>query len=268
MTLGLRNARVTLSDTGLVLDGLSMNLAFPDALALRSAPRQVVRVSKVSLGDIVATDVSADFQIESPTSVFIEQSRFKWCGGNVDTQAFRISPGIHDYRLTLYCDRLNLAGILEQFGAAKADGEGTVNGRIPVTFSGRRLSFQDGFLYSTPGGGGKIKLADSKMLSAGLPPDSPEAVQMAIANEALKDFEYTWVRLNLGTEDKELLLQLKFDGKPVNPLPFVYKRDIGRFIRVGAGAKGSVFQGIRLDVNFRLPLDDILKYKEILNRMN
>lgn len=268
MTLGLRDARVTISDTGMMLDGLSMNLAFPDALALRSAPQQVIRVSKVSLGDIVATDVSADFQVESPNSVFIEQSRFKWCGGNVDTQAFRISPGVHDYSLTLYCDRLNLAEILEQFGAAKADGDGTVNGRIPVTFSGKRLAFQDGFLYSTPGGGGKIKLAESKILTAGLPPDSPEAVQMAIANEALKDFEYTWVRLNLGTEANELLMQLKFDGKPASPLPFVYKRDIGRFIRVEADAKGSVFQGIRLDVNFRLPLDDILKYKEILNRMN
>jgi hypothetical protein len=267
MTLGLRDTRVKLAETGLEVDGLSMNLAFPDITSLRSAPQQVLRVAKVSLGDIVATDFSADFQIESPVCLFIEQSRFKWCGGNVDTQAFRISPGVHDYRLTLYCDRLSLAEILKQFGAAKAEGEGTVNGRIPVSFSKNRLVFHDGFLYSTPGDGSKIRLADTKILTAGLSLDSPEFLQMEIAREALKDFEYSWVKLNLGTEEDALLMQLKFDGKPAAPLPFVYQRDIGRFIRVEADASGSIFQGIRLDVNFRLPLDDILKYKELLNRM-
>ncbi|MFH0728186.1 MAG: YdbH domain-containing protein [Pseudomonadota bacterium] len=267
MTLGLRDARVKFADTGFAVDGLSMTLAFPEVTSLRSAPRQVLRVNKLSLGDIVATDFSADFQIESPTTLFIEQSRFNWCGGKVGTQAFRISPGADDYRLTLYCDRLKLAKILEQFGAAKAEGDGTVNGRVPVSFSGTQLTFQDGFLYSTPGDGGKIKLADTKILTAGLPSGSPEFLQMEIAGEALKDFEYSWVKMNLGTEGDTLLMQLKFDGKPAAPLPFIYQRDIGRFIRVEADAKGSVFQGIRLDVNFRLPLDDILKYKELLNKM-
>jgi hypothetical protein len=266
MTLALRDARVKLPETGLIVDGLSMTLTFPEVTSFRSAPQQVLRVDRLSLGDIVATDFSADFQIESPTALFIEQSRFNWCGGKVGTQAFRISPEANDFRLTLYCDHLNLAEILEQFGAAKAEGDGTVNGRVPISFSGTRLTFQDGFLYSTPGDGGKIKLADTKILTAGLPSGSPEFLQMEIAGEALKDFEYSWVKMNLGTEGDALLMQLKFDGKPAAPLPFIYQRDIGRFIRVEADAKGSVFQGIRLDVNFRLPLDDILKYKDLLNR--
>jgi hypothetical protein len=50
-------------------------------------------------------------------------------------------------------------------------------------------------------------------------------------------------------------MRLQFDGKPANPLPFIYKKEIGSFIRVEAGAQGSIFQGIGLDVNLRLPTE-------------
>jgi hypothetical protein len=54
------------------------------------------------------------------------------------------------------------------------------------------------------------------------------------------------------------------DGKPAKTLPFVYRKDIGGFIKVEADSKGSKFQGIRLDVNFRLPLNKLLQYKDLL----
>jgi hypothetical protein len=56
---------------------------------------------------------------------------------------------------------------------------------------------------------------------------------------------------------------LQFDGKPNLPLPFVYKKELGGFARVTAGSPGSHFQGISLDINLRLPLNQILRYKDI-----
>lgn len=265
LSVGLRDARVRLHEPALLLDGISTDLRFPNVAVLRSAPGQPIQVSRVSYGDIAATDVSVDYQIEPSGVLFVENSRFKWCQGQVSTQSFRVTPGVADYRLTFFCDRLNLARVLEQFGAATATGDGTVNGRIPVQLAGGRLTFQDGFLYSTPGGGGRIRMAGTGILTAGLPPGSPQFVQMDIAREALKDFDYTWVKMNLETEAGNLLMKLQFDGKPAAPLPFVYQRDIGQFARVESDDKGSIFQGIRLDVNFNLPLDDILKYKDALN---
>jgi hypothetical protein len=46
------------------------------------------------------------------------------------------------------------------------------------------------------------------------------------------------------------------------PLPFIYKKELGRFARVDAKSKGSLFQGISLDVNLQLPLNQILRYKD------
>jgi len=88
---------------------------------------------------------------------------------------------------------------------------------------------------------------------------------MELTIEALKDFIYDWVRLKLLTEGEDLLLYLQFDGKPANPLPFIYKKDLGGFVRVKSAEEGSRFQGIRLDINLVIPLDKILHYRNALN---
>jgi hypothetical protein len=64
-----------------------------------------------------------------------------------------------------------------------------------------------------------------------------------------------------------MLLKLQLDGKPARTLPFAFQKDLGRFARVEGRAEGSTFQGIRLDVNFRLPLNKILQYRSIIQMM-
>ena len=132
-------------------------------------------------------------------------------------------------------------------------------------YANGKISFDDGFLFSTPGDGGKIRLTGTDILTAGVPPDTPQFVQMELASEALKDYDYKWAKLNINSKGEELLLQMKMDGKPAQALPFVYNKDIGGFMKVEAKAKGSKFQGIRLDVNFRLPLNKLLQYRELIN---
>jgi hypothetical protein len=258
------DGNLLLDKNKLALEGIRMSLDFPELPKIRSAPGQQVHFTKISLGDIVVENGYIDFQIESARSFLIEKMHFIWCNGKVETQSIRISPGIDDYRITLYCDRLNLAKVLEQFGAAKAEGRGTVSGRIPLQYAKTKIRFDDGFLFSTPGEGGKIYLSGTDILTAGITPDTPQFVQMELAAAALKDYDYSWAKLNITSEGEELLLQMQMDGKPAKTLPFVYRKDIGGFIKVEADSKGSKFQGIRLDVNFRLPLNKLLQYKDLI----
>ena len=262
--LQVQNASVRMDKGKFAVEGIQMSLSIPELPKLRSAAGQHLVFSKIALGDLVAKDGRIDFQIESPQSFLIEKTHFSWCDGNVDTQSMRISPGVEDYRITFYCDRLNLARVLEQFGAATAEGEGAVNGRIPLHYTNGKIRFDDGFLFSTPGNGGKIHLRGTDILTAGIPPNTPQYVQMELAREALKDYDYSWAKLNIASEGEELLLQMQMDGKPAKMLPFVYRKDIGGFVKVEADSKGSKFQGIRLDVNFRLPLNKMLQYKDLM----
>jgi hypothetical protein len=92
-------------------------------------------------------------------------------------------------------------------------------------------------------------------------------MQLEIAREALKDYNFEWAKLTISTEGEDMLLKLQLDGKPARTLPFAFRKDIGSFARVDGQAGGSKFQGIRLDVNFRLPLNKILQYKSIIQMM-
>ena len=103
------------------------------------------------------------------------------------------------------------------------------------------------------------------LLTAGIPPSTPQFAQVELASEAMKNYEYKWAKLYLNTRGKDLLMNMQFDGKPANKLPFVYKKELGSFVKVEANTVGSNFQGISLDINFTLPLDEILKSKNLLN---
>jgi hypothetical protein len=251
-------------DQKVSIEGISMAISMPDLPNFRSAPQQQIFIDKVAAGGIEFSNTKMDFQIESLRSLFIEKAHFKWSEGNVDFYALRLSPEIEDYRLILYCDRLNMAKVLEQFGAATAVGEGKVSGRIPVRYHNKRISFDDGFLFSTPGETGKIRLTDTDILTAGFAPGTPQYVQIELAREALKDYDVSWAKLNINSEGEDLLLRMQLDGKPAKILPFVYKKDLGGFAKIEAEGKGSKFQGIRLDVNFRLPLNEMLQYRDLI----
>jgi hypothetical protein len=260
----LSNGSLRHRKNNISLEGIQMALLIPDLLKMRSAPGQKLKFARALIGDMNIENGEIDFQIESTRSVLVEKSHFNWCDGKVDAPAIRFKSGIEDYSLILYCDRLNLAKVLEQFGAASVEAEGELNGKIPIRYKNGQLNFQDGFLFTTPGEPGKIRMTDTEILTAGIPQDTPQYVQMELARKALEDYDYSWAKLNLTTEGDDLLLNMQLDGKPAKSLPFVYRKDMGGFAKVEAGVQGSTFQGIRLDVNFRLPLNKIMQYKELI----
>lgn len=252
----------------LYVDNIRLDLSFSDPHTIRSGAGQKLSVTRASWGKIDVRDVNIDFHVESPRSLFIEQCRFKWSQGTVSTYSIRI-PGESDaYRLRLYCDRLNFSQVLEQLGAGKAEGDGTVNGTIPIHIENGEISFHDGFLFSTPGDEGTIHFWGTDMIHASVEGVGTPVTQIDLVKEALKDYQYKWAKLKLLTEGKNLLVHLKMDGKPLKPLPFVYSQSVGGFVRVKEDERGSVFQGIGLDVNMRLPLNRILKYKDLIQTIS
>jgi hypothetical protein len=267
MQTQLTKGNVLFEKKKISIEGIQMALTIPDLANIRSAPKQPLSFERATMGGIEVNAGQIEFQIESRRSIFIEKGQFKWADGNVEAHAIRIAPGIEDYRLILYCDRVNLASVLQQFGAAQVEAQGELNGRIPLRYQNGKVRIADGFLFSTPGVPRKIRMTNTEVLTAGIPPGTPQHVQMELARKALEDYDYSWVKLNITSERDELVLKMQLDGKPAKPLPFVYRKDLGRFTKIEVGGQASIFQGIRLDINFRLPLNKLLQYKEILKMM-
>jgi hypothetical protein len=263
-----KNIRITAKEKNFTLEGGALDLGFTELPIVKTGPKQKISFRSLKYGKITANNGLVEFQVESPESIFIEKGAVQWSDGHVYTQALRFSPKVKDYDLVFFCDRLNFAELLEQLGAATADGQGRVNGRVPVRITDGKFFLENGFLYSTPGEGGKIKLTETALLTEGIPHNTPQFAQIDLAREALKDFSYDWTKLDINSESAEdLLLHLQISGKPSNPLPFVYSQEFGGFARVEASSPGSRFQGIKLDVNFRLPLNQVLHYGDSIKSL-
>ena len=259
----IENGKLLSPENKVAIEGIQMAVSLPDLPDFRSAPQQQLWFKKATAGSVVAHDGRLEFQIESLNSLLIEKGQFKWSDGKVEAYAIRIIPGLEDYRLILYCDHLNMVKVLEQFAAANATGEVTVNGRIPLQYKNGNISFDDGILYSTPGEEGKIRVQDTEILTAGIPPGTPQHLQMELAREALKDYDVEWSKLSITSEGEDVLLRMQLKGNPAQELPFTYDIQQGGFTRIEDGGKGSMFEKIYLNVNFRLPLNKMLQYKEI-----
>ena len=265
----IEEGTISRPDLDFRLTGINGRINFPDLPASRSEPAQKVVFGHFRCGKISGSGGQLLLQLEEGPRLFVEKGRLEWCGGRVEVLPFRIIPGRDLYQTTLFCDRLQLAELLAQLAGVESRGQGSVNGRIPLLWEDGQLTFDDGFLYSTPGTGGSIRISNSAALTTGLPPDSPEFAQLDLAREALRDYEYDWTKLALHSTTgnrEELTLKLQFDGHPRRPLPFVYREDLGRFVRLETGA-GSNFQGISLDLNLHLPLNRIIRYKGLPERL-
>ena len=265
LSVSMTDGLIRADEGDLAVTGIDLSARMPDLFRGVTAPAQTLAFDRAGVGDLEVTDGRIRYQVEPGGTILVESLTGRWAGGTIGTGAFRISTreAADELGVTIYCDRLNLATVLRQLGVAVADGEGSVNGKVPVRLREGRLIFDDGFLYSTPGKGGTIHVRGAEMITAG----GDANTEVALAAEALKDYEYDWATLRLNTEGDDLLMGLSFNGRPAGPLPFVYDRTVGGFIRVSGEAAGSRFQGIRLDVNFRLPLDRLLRYKDIFSRI-
>jgi hypothetical protein len=266
LDMTLSRGRVASTKKNFEVSGIQASFGSDDLFAMETRPGQVVTADAIRINDIKLTDASIGYTLESLDSLLVENIGFSWCNGRVTTESMRVQPRKKAYNLTLFCDRLKLSEILRQVGSFEAEGEGTVNGRIPVTFANGDLSFNRGFLFSSPGQGGKISVQGTEILMAGIPQGSAQYTQVDLAREALKDYQYQWAKLLFNTDGETLIVNMAFDGEPENRLPFVYKKEIGGFARVDASSPGSKFQGIRIDVNLALPLNRVMKFGSRLNK--
>jgi len=260
MQANVSDGNISIPDMNLTATGINTVVDFNNLLVPKSVPGQILTIDSIQVNKIKIDEAKVRFTIEDTRSLLIENIRFKWCNGLVSSESIRFPQENNAYSLSLYCDRLELAQLLKQVGAFNAQGSGTLNGRIPVVYSDGNISFDNGFLFSTPGSGGKVVIENTDSITAGIPMDSPRFVQLDLAREALKDFEYKWAKLIFNTFEETLFVNMELDGKPSQPLPFEYRKDLGSFIRVDTSSPGSIFQGIKLDVNLKLPFNEVMKF--------
>ncbi|MFZ5799028.1 MAG: intermembrane phospholipid transport protein YdbH family protein [Thermodesulfobacteriota bacterium] len=263
LAANVQNGNIAIAETDLHLENISFNLGLPHLPELETAPAQRLHIGTVRSRKIEITDLDTAFRIESPDSLFIENISAGWSGGRIFISGLRLHKDLSELEFALICNHLRLAEVLSQLGLAEAEGVGTVSGRIPVVYQDRQIRIDNGFLFTPPGEQGILKIRKSNHLDVNLPRDTPQLSPLHFAGAALRDFGYNWARLNLLSQEDNLLLKLQIDGKPRQRLPYRFDAQNSVFARLKEGAPGGIDQPVKLDVNFTVPLNEMLSNQQI-----
>jgi len=261
LNLQLKDGEIRTKDNKVRLGGISSDLTFPGFANFASSPGQQLRIDNLELGNIKLDNGLITFHLENPGTIFIEKSRFTWCSGKVESGSMRVSLTEPEISTILYCDRLQFSELLGQLGISHASGNGSLNGRLPIYYSGKEMIFDDGFLFSTPGDSGIVRFNNTSMLRQGMG-ELDQTVYLDYSLQSMENFSYNWTKLAFNTKGEDLLIAMQIDGKPATPLPFGYKK--GQLVKMeGAGIQHP----IRLDVNFHLPFAQMFKYGQNLQKI-
>ncbi len=244
------------------LSDIDIAMVFPRLPLLQSAPSQLCTIGTAQFGKIQLADGRIRFRIEDTRALFVENMQMSWCGGKVETGSLALAREMEELEVTLYCDRIGFTELLAQFGIDKAEGQGSLNGRLPMLISRKRVLFDDGFLFSTPGNSGIVRFKDTRQLRQGIP-DINQSSYLDYSMQALENFAYNWTKLSFNSLDNDLLITMQLDGKPAEPLPFTSKD--GQIVPSATGT--GMQHPIRLDVNFRLPINDLFQYGTSIQSM-
>ena len=244
----------TLTSGATVLEEIETTISFANLPNVRSEPGQLATIGSIQSGKIHLQNGRVFFRIENERQLLLEKARLSWCGGKVELGSLTLNSDMKDLEATLYCDRIRFAELLKQFGIEDTEGEGSLNGRLPVAINDKGISFDDGFLFSTPGNSGIVRFNNTDQLREGMP-DIGQTATLDYSVKALENFAYNWTKLSFNTEGKDLLLTMQLDGKPAAPLPFGYKS--GQIVATEQGP--GLQHPVRLDMNFRLPLQELFQ---------
>ena len=250
-TLELENAEMHSEKPKVSATGINSKLIFQDLLNLLTPPDQRLQFEKLIWGEIPFTGGELHFRLEGARSFFLEKGEFVWCEGKVFANAVRIDLDADDVTLLLYCDKVNLSRMLNfMVRDISAEGKGRISGIIPLQISKGKVTFKEGFLYSTPGDAGEIKIKETEVISGG----------NVLLEEAIKDFSYDWVKVRLDSRGENLNMVVNLNGTPNRKLPLALDPETKSFRRDEKGEAGVNLQGLHLELRFNeIPLDELLR---------
>jgi len=236
---------------GIALRGVNAEITLDRLFDLVTAPAQRIGFRELKWQDMSFSNGELVFANESGGTVFIESGHFDWCRGKIIIAPFRLDPGKTDFLMTFYCDRVDFAQMLNALlGKETVSGDAVMNGIVPVKMLKGSPVFLDGYLYSTPGSSGHLKVFKPELISRG----------QVLVEEALRDFRYNWIKVTMSSRNDRLDMVVSIDGAPAQKLPLLYDNQQKNFIKDPSGGRHVELKGLLLEIRFNdIDLKDLLK---------
>ncbi len=224
--------------------GLQTNIQLDRLFDLITPPSQRLRFKELRWQGNVFGDGDVAFKGEGGGRLFIESGRFLWNRGTITLDPLRIDPQGAWPQVTLRCRDVDLAEMLNSLAGSKiVSSDARLSGVIPLKLVGGSPEFLDGYLDTAAGVGGRLQVSKPESISGG----------QVLVEEAIRDFNYNWIKVRLDSRNGRLNLVATIDGAPARKLPLRYDQKKKDFVRDPDGKPSVELKGLLLDIRF----DDI-----------
>ncbi len=236
---------------GIVLHGLQAGIQLDSLFDLITPPAQRLLFKELRWQGNAFRDGEVAFTGEGGGKLFIESGRFGWNRGTITVDPLRFVPGGAWPQVTLRCQGVDLAEMLNALAGEKiVSGEAMVSGVIPMKIVKGSPVFLDGYLDTAPGVGGRLRVSKPESISGG----------QLLVEEAIRDFNYNWIKVRLSNRGDRLNMIVSIDGAPAGKLPLRYDQKRKDFIRDPSGQRHVELKGLLLDIRFDdIDLKDLLE---------
>lgn len=204
--------------------GLSSTITIDSIAPLQSPVNQRVTIKRANIGSIDFSDAVVTFAVEDIDSILVSDAQWDMGPkGRFRATAFRLNPQRPEIHTELYGENMSLAEWLPLVSDGRARGEGRLYGHVPfaarIRAEGVELAFGNGYLFAEPGGG-YLEVDDAMALEELLESQDPrfrtdETLSRVKRNivDALRDFEYSMLRVDLVKEREGVTASIATSGK-------------------------------------------------------
>ncbi len=216
----IEGAQFASTKDSLSVEGISGRIEFTDALGQVSAPRQVLRISRVSMSGMELADVELSLQLLGGTRVRIESMDAKFMGGRVGLEPCELDLGGTRYAATLLLQRVDVAELLKLFPVANASATGLADGRVPMSYGPAGLDFGRGWLSLSPGAEGTLRLEQPGLLTGDMDKKSMAYPILKQVEDGMLNLRVKALRVDIQPIDtpEGRSATLHVDGEPIDPL--------------------------------------------------
>ena len=204
-------ARVPIRDlsTGFVFDDKAYSV---EALTVTPAAEGIAgyhevdpmypHAKSISANGFVMTNFFAAVRV-SEEGLLITQASAELCGGKVNLYSLFLDSKNLNSGFTLFIDDVEAGEILDYVNGFSGEASGRLHGKVQLFIrnGGKSIRLGDAFLYSTPGETGKLKLDDPTPVTGNLAMAGIDEATRNNVTDALKDLDYSVLRLNLKRGD-------------------------------------------------------------------
>jgi hypothetical protein len=249
--LKIRGLDLESESGGIKCRGMNTEITFKDLLDFQTGFSQRLDFKDVNISGIQLQKGNLVFEMNGADSLYIGGGECTFGGGRILLQPLRFDINEKDMQITLHSDRIDFTEIVNVLlGDKIASGAAQISGRLTIDISGGIPVFSDGDLYSIPGVGGNIKFLQSEAISGGI----------LLVEEAVKDFNYDWIKVKLETVKEKSHMIAFINGKPARKLPLTYDSKSKDIIRDKTGGRNLELKGLLLELHFKdIDLKSLIK---------